>query len=267
MPIASASTAVTPRAAECLYLQVALPGLGLENAGVLLIDTAEDRLHHKLRRDWNEIAEPDDAEVLEALDDDLAAKAAEFGAERCVSYLEESLSNVLRISAREALQVVDFESRLRRLYRESVQSKVLPFRTHLPVWSLAAAAGGLSDETVVETEEYREILDGTRLTKDMFVAHVSGRSMEPKIPDGSLCIFRRDVVGSRQGRLLLVEKFGLSENQGRYTIKRYSSKKIQSEEGWRHEEIELQPLNKEFEPWTLAPDEFRVIAEFVSVIE
>ena len=98
MPIASASTAVTPRAAECLYLQVALPGLGLENAGVLLIDTAEDRLHHKLRRDWNEIAEPDDAEVLEALDDDLAAKAAEFGAERCVSYLEESLSNVLRVT-------------------------------------------------------------------------------------------------------------------------------------------------------------------------
>jgi phage repressor protein C with HTH and peptisase S24 domain len=41
----------------------------------------------------------------------------------------------------------------------------------------------------------------------MFVAQVVGRSMEPLIPDGSLCIFRHGVRGSRQGKRLLIEKF------------------------------------------------------------
>ncbi len=267
MPLSSAPTVLTPRSAESLFLQVSLPGKPLETAGVLLIDTAADRLYKQLRRDWDRIAEPEDAEVLEALDDDLGQKASEFGAQQCVAYLEDALSGALRITAREALQVADFDSRIKRLYREHVQPNVLPFRTHLPVWSLQAAAGGLSEETEVEPEGFQEILDGTRLTRDMFVAHVTGRSMEPRIPDGSLCIFRRGVVGSREGRLLLVEKYGDTANQGRYTIKRYHSEKIYSEEGWQHDFIELQPLNQEFEPWRLRPDEFQVIAEFVSVIE
>ena len=39
----------------------------------------------------------------------------------------------------------------------------------------------------------------------MFVARIAGRSMEPRIPDGSLCVFRAGVTGSREGRLVLVE--------------------------------------------------------------
>jgi hypothetical protein len=45
----------------------------------------------------------------------------------------------------------------------------------------------------------------------MFVAHVEGRSMEPRIPDGSLNIFRAPVVGSRQGKIVLVELIGVHE--------------------------------------------------------
>ena len=36
--------------------------------------------------------------------------------------------------------------------------------------------------------------------------------------------------------------------------------------GWRHEEIRLEPLNPAFETWTLTPDQFEVVAEFVSVL-
>ncbi len=39
----------------------------------------------------------------------------------------------------------------------------------------------------------------------MFVAEIAGHSMQPTIPDGSLCVFRYGVAGSREGRLVLVE--------------------------------------------------------------
>ena len=103
----------------------------------------------------------------------------------------------------------------------------------------------------------------------MFIAHVVGRSMEPLIPDGGLCVFRAPVVGSRQGMKLLIEQFGASSDSARYTIKRYTSTKDYNVEDdtWNHARIRLEPLNPEFEAFTLRPDEFRVIAEFIKVLE
>jgi SOS-response transcriptional repressor LexA len=92
-----------------------------------------------------------------------------------------------------------------------------------------------------------------------------GRSMEPKIPDGSLCVFRRGVAGSRQGRLLLIQRFG-ADRTAEFTIKRYTSEKRAVEDGWEHARIRLEPLNPEFEPWDLAPDKFTVVGEFVRVL-
>ena len=48
--------------------------------------------------------------------------------------------------------------------------------------------------------------------------------MEPRIPDGSLCVFRHGVTGSRQGRLVLVENLETRGNN-RYAVKRYQSRK------------------------------------------
>jgi SOS-response transcriptional repressor LexA len=93
--------------------------------------------------------------------------------------------------------------------------------------------------------------------------------MEPRIPDGSLCVFRQGVAGSRQGRLVLVERLGGGAND-RYTVKRYSSEKSEGADGtWSHGKITLEPLNPEFEAWTLDPEEdrFRIVAEFVRVVE
>ena len=59
-----------------------------------------------------------------------------------------------------------------------------------------------------------------RLSKEMFAAQVIGHSMEPRIPYGSRCLFRKDRGGSREGRLLLVQvNTHLDpENGGRYTV-------------------------------------------------
>jgi len=246
---------------------VELPSQGAVNAGMLLEDPSSDRLWVRVRRDWQDLA-PEEAEILSEIEGDLIAKSQEMGAKRLLASIEDSWSNTVRIGEWREVMVEDFERALGRLYRERVQSNVRPFVTHLPRYSLAAAAGPFLENREVEAEGWEEAPADLRLTPEMFVAHIQGRSMEPRIPDGSLCVFRRGVAGSRQGRLVLVERLGGGVND-RYTIKRYRSEKRQTEQGWSHERIVLEPLNPEFEAWDLDPEEdrFRIIGEFVRVLD
>ena len=267
----------TARKAEYLVLELALPGRPKTNAGVLLFDPAADDLRLKLRHDWDAIAEEDDAEVLAHLEAGLEQRARETGGEEFLQYLEDTLSNVLRISERRSIAVGDLDKALDRLYRVHIQGEergevqVLRFQTHLPLYSLRAAATKFGEDMEVEPEGWVRAPESLRITQDMFVAQVVGRSMEPLIPDGSLCIFRRGVVGSRQGKLLLIQQMGASQSGGEFTVKRYASTKTATEEGWRHERIRLEPLNPEFEAWDLDPSAFedgqyRVRGEFIRVL-
>jgi SOS-response transcriptional repressor LexA len=266
MPVAEG---VYPKQGEFLLLELALPGRPVETCGILLIDPASNELHMRLRRDWSEVADEENAEVLELLADDLRIKAGDLGAEAFVRYLEDSQSNVLRVSDRESVQIHgSADLTAADLYRSHVRPKVLPFRTHLPVfYTLRAAAGSFSPERDAgeEPQDWLEAPDDVRLREDMFVARVEGRSMEPRIPDGSLCIFRANPAGSRQGKILLVERIGNFGSE--VTVKVYRSTKVQSSEGgWKHEQITMVPLNPEFPSWTLEEGErLHVIAEFVDV--
>jgi phage repressor protein C with HTH and peptisase S24 domain len=259
---------VTAHSALFSILALELPGGEPANAGVFLEDPGTDRLYLRLRRDWESIA-PEEAEVLSEIESDLSAKAREVGAARLLENIEDSLSNILRVSPREPLQVDDFERSLARLYREHVRPRVIEFVTHLPRYSLAVAAGKFLENAEVAAEGWEEAPPDLKIAPEMFVARIAGRSMEPKIPDGSLCIFRHGVAGSRQGRLVLVERLGGGAND-RYTVKRYRSEKQQGQSGeWSHARITLEALNPEFESWDLDPEEdrFRIIAEFVRVLD
>ena len=246
-------------------LQAALPGGAPENIGVLLVDNSGSA-HVKIRRDLRALADEDDAEYLEALQFDLRQKASELGGESLMKWLVENLSNFVRVSDPEETAVGWPEADLRRLYSEHIHPRVLPFETHLPMYTLAAAAGSWGEQMEASEEGWMEAPADLRLTEDMFVAHVVGRSMEPRIPAGSLCVFRRNVAGSRQGKLVLVENYG-ETGENRYTIKRYKSVKRQSDEEWEHETIRLEPLNPEYKAWELSPSDIRVVGEFVRVLD
>jgi phage repressor protein C with HTH and peptisase S24 domain len=257
--------ALSTQLAEWRLLTLALPGEAELPAGVLVVDAASDAAHVRLRRDW-ELVAPGEAKVLENLQRDLEGKSAEFGAARLLEYLSDTLSNLLRISDARQTLVENFERALARLYREHVPAFPQPFVTHLPRYSLAAAGGAFLDNPEITCEGWEEAPEGLELSPDMFVARVEGRSMEPRIPDGSLCVFRRFGAGSRQGKLVLVEELGAND---RYTVKRYRSEKRPGPEGrWVHERIRLEPLNPDYEAWDLDPEEdrFRVLAEFVTVL-
>jgi SOS-response transcriptional repressor LexA len=253
--------------ARLFILQLEMPGNAPVRAGVLLEDPANNRLYLRFRRDWDVIA-PTEAGVLSELETDLEAKAQELGASRVLDQLQDTLSNTLTISAPREVMVEDFGRALPRLYRELVQATVRPFVTHLPRYSLAVAAGKFLENQEVSEEGWEEAPSGLHPTPTMFVARIAGRSMEPRIPDGSLCVFRAGVTGSREGRLVLVEHFGGGAND-RHTVKRYHSVKEQRPDGtWEQKKILLEPLNPEFETWELNPEEdrFRIVAEFLQVL-
>jgi hypothetical protein len=267
----SAAVAVITRAARYALLMVDLPGQETVTAGVLLEDPATDQVHIRLRRDWQSI-DPEEAEVLEEIEEHLLAQAGEEGAARFFARLEDTLSNTIRVSERREAMVEDFPRALARLYRQHVHSEPQPFVTHLPRYQLSVAAGAFLENRVIDEPgeglAWEEAPRGLRLTREMFVAEIVGHSMEPLIPDGSLCVFRGGVTGSRQGRLVLVEALGEAGND-RYTVKRYRSEKRQNDAGdWAHDRIRLEPLNPAFEAWDLDPEEnrYRILAEFVAVL-
>jgi len=270
-------SAVARRATWSL-LEIARPGHSLEPLGILLVDEEAGRLTLRLRDEGDfEDLEEQDADYLAALAPDLEAKGRETSGAKLLDSLEDSLSGFLRIGGRTAIEYSgDASHTVNRLFDEHVDGEVRPFVTHLPLYGLRAAATRFGEEfdqaEVSEPEAWLRLPRGLRLTAGMFVAQVVGRSMEPLIPDGSYCVFRSPVVGSRQGKRLLIEQTGGSgaatDLASRYTVKRYTSRKTTNTDGtWQHESIRLEPLNPEFEAFELAEGDFRVIGEFVQVLQ
>lgn len=265
------------RKAQYAIFEVALPGRLPLPAGILLLDPWDGDLRLRLRQDWDQIAGQEDAEVLSRIEEDLARRAGEMGGAALLEELEDTLSNVLRISSRRSVVIADPVRALDRLYQEHVERSVqdgyaeISAGQRLPVYTLRAAATRFGEDMEVEPEGFVPAPPNLRRTANHFVAQVVGRSMEPLIPDGSLCIFRYPIEGSRQGKLLLIQRLGASAGGGEFTIKRYTSVKTVTEEGWRHERIRLEPLNPDFEAWDLDPSDlengpYRVLGEFVQVL-
>ena len=148
------------------------------------------------------------------------------------------------------------------------------YRTCVPLIPLHAAAGGFGEPAgdLLADAEWVEIQTRHRLREGMFVAQVSGKSMEPRIPDGSYCLFQGPVTGSRDGRIVLVRlRDEIDHETGeRFTLKCYSSEKERTDDGmWRHKSIVLSPLNPDFEPIRLDEedeDRIGVVAELIEVI-
>ncbi|MCF8128924.1 MAG: S24 family peptidase [Deltaproteobacteria bacterium] len=146
----------------------------------------------------------------------------------------------------------------------------------VPFVPLKAAAGYFGDSSSgidldsewgwVKVDTHRKLRPG------MFVAQVVGKSMEPGIPDGAYCLFSAPVTGSRQGSTVVVEMLdGADPETGEsYTVKRYESQKVTSEDGtWRHVKIILKPDNPDFQPIELnceGEGNVKVVAELSEVL-
>jgi hypothetical protein len=111
-----------PRDAEYLVLQWAAPGKPVQAVGVLLFDRSQKTLYWRIVEHWADIAGSEDAEVLSLLGDSIQEQVGEVGAEAFLSFLEETLSNVLLVGSRQSIRMSDVEATLEELFRENVHA-------------------------------------------------------------------------------------------------------------------------------------------------
>lgn len=142
---------------------------------------------------------------------------------------------------------------------------------YLPLYSLKAACGKFGEWQSVEEEGWVKVEGIGKLNKSMYIVRAKGNSMLPKIKDGDLCIFRANVVGSRQNKIVLVQHNNVydSENEGSYSIKKYSSEKVFDKitGEWKHEKIILKPENLEYENIVIQDEDgFVVVGEFIGLV-
>jgi hypothetical protein len=145
------------------------------------------------------------------------------------------------------------------------------FKTLLPLIDLVAAAGAFGPGQSVQPQGWVDASALGKLDRRMFVARVSGRSMEPRIRDGDLVVFRAQSA-SPNGSIVLAQCRGAAdpETGGSYTIKRYVRAKRGRGVAAKRGAAVLESLNKEFKPISIPgdeADEFQIIAEFVRVLE
>lgn len=248
-------------------LEIARPGRDPVPYGVLLAGEDSSDWTHRFRgAEAVQDLEEQEVDILTCLPDDLAQKASELGGLKMLALLEDSLSGFFRLSDRAPIAYSNARSTVDRLFDQYVDTEFRPFETHLPLYTLRAAATKFGEGMAVEEETWVRAPENRRITSRMFAVHIVGRSMEPRIPDGSVCICRAPVVGSRHGRLLLIEKFDETDFAARYTVKLYMRQGALPEGEERTQPIRLQPLNPEFEAFDLTSEQFRVIAEFVQVL-
>lgn len=238
-----------------------------EPCGVIVFDAERREAAFRFRRDWAAFA-GEEMDVLEALAEDLPGKFRELGAEAFFSWMDSSLSGSLSVDDRTSVTGRDVETTAQALYRRHIKATPVQFSTHLPLLSIRAAAGGFGPDADNEIEDWVEVHSAKPLSRDEFVLRIEGRSMEPDIPDGSLCLFRRYQAGSRVGQIVLVQRVTGSDTGGEVTIKRYSSVKEATESGWRHTSIRMHPENPGYTDWELDSEERnRTIAVFERVLE
>jgi SOS-response transcriptional repressor LexA len=157
-----------------------------------------------------------------------------------------------------------------QIFPDPGQEKFVSF---VPLYTLEAAAGSFGEPDAADCRGWVKVPPGIKINQRHFVAKVVGKSMEPKIKDGSYCLFTFGVIGSRNGRIVLAQHSDISdpETGGSYTIKKYLSKKTTGTDGeWKHTAIQLLPINPDFKPIEITADcadEIKIIAEFVTVLE
>lgn len=143
----------------------------------------------------------------------------------------------------------------------------------LPLYSIRAACGYFGEGEIVDETGWMKVEGMGKLNRNMFIVQAVGHSMEPLIHDGDYCVFRANLAGSRQGKIVLAEHHNYYDPDytGSYSIKTYTSKKSFDAEGnWAHEEIVLQPQNSNYSPIIIEEenaDEFRIIGEFIGILQ
>jgi hypothetical protein len=156
---------------------------------------------------------------------------------------------------------------------ESLVQEIRPYENSLPLLELRTAANASFENFegyfANEGSFSWQPVKGGPFAKDRFLVRAEGDSMEPKIKDGQLCLFRKDPGGSRNGKIILCRVGGFAGDAPIALIKQYRSARTSSTESLGEAKvIVLSSLNEKHEDIVLTEGEhLSVIGVFESVIE
>ncbi|SHJ90253.1 PLD-like domain-containing protein [Arenibacter nanhaiticus] len=146
-------------------------------------------------------------------------------------------------------------------------------RFTIPLFDFYAAAGSFSELQAEKAFTEIEVAEKYAINDNYFACKVVGESMNKRIPNGSICIFKKYVGGSRNGKIVLVENRDIHDPEfnSAFTVKTYSSQKSITEEGWEHTEIVLKPNSYDNNYSDIILDEesakgMKVHGEFITVL-
>jgi SOS-response transcriptional repressor LexA len=147
-------------------------------------------------------------------------------------------------------------------------------RNVIPFFEFYAAAGSFSDMQENKDFEMIEVPSEYSEDKEYFACRVVGESMNRRIKNNSICIFKKSLGGSRNGKIVIVENYGKNDDEynSSFTIKTYASEKRSTDDGgWEHSVILLKPnsTDSRFEDIVLHEDDcknMRIVGEFVAVL-
>jgi DUF2075 family protein/phage repressor protein C with HTH and peptisase S24 domain len=158
---------------------------------------------------------------------------------------------------------------LRILKSEEIE----PYKNSVPIFDLEIAAGEFSKEQAVADHDWVELPDSFRPQPGHFVSRVVGDSMNKRIPNGAWCLFKANPGGSRNNKVVVVQHQDIQDQDtgSSFTVKLYSSEKIQKNGSREHSRIILKPDSNLDGYEDLAFDSessgaLTVIGEFIAVI-
>lgn len=173
-------------------------------------------------------------------------------------------------------------------FRRLPAEEVRPFQNCIPLYDLKVPAGQFSDEQVlgaaaadklttddIDSRTWVAPMGQTRPARDLFVAQVTGESMNRRIPNGAWCLWRYCTAGPWAGKVILAEHHEIQDSDfgGHYAVKVYHAEF--APEGDHREvvtKVILKPESSDpgFVPVVLEglqEGELRIIAELVEVLE
>lgn len=179
------------------------------------------------------------------------------------NYLQEK-EKIIKTSVDSSQKLVEFKT-------EHNQEKSI--KHQIPLYDFYAAAGTFSEIQSEKNYTLIEISGKYNPSSDYFACKIVGESMNRRIKNGSICLFKKEMGGSRNGKIVLVENMNIQDQDfnSAFTIKTYSSEKIVTEDGWKHTSIVLKPnsYDESYKDIVITEDngaEIRVVGEFIEVL-
>ena len=187
-----------------------------EHIGVLLLDPDGRPLYPRLRAHLEDIAEPEDVELLSharsgSSNQDrgdgrraVSALARRFPVQRCCASDRAGSGGGGLVSAHRSIGCTRSTSN---------GPRSLPFVTHLPLYSLRAAATKFGEDMQVEEEGWVRISGTACGSTEICSWRAWSAARWSRAFPTAACVFRARVVGSRQNKLVLVERSALTDQR------------------------------------------------------